>query len=87
MNNKYYLALRDCPIDEVTFKGNVLLRDILQGYIEVFGDDFIGLYDDPVEAQCDVFEDMIKRVELTGDIYYRTINHLEICLGMVMPNE
>lgn len=76
--NKYYLAIRGCKPIEVQFKTN-LTQSTIDSYIQAYGLDFIGLYEDYETAIKDIeldnyFFDSLASLDLID-----TINHLERC--------
>lgn len=77
--NKYYLAIRGCEPIPVIFKTN-LTQSKIDCYIQQYGLDFIGIYNN--ELEC---EQAIELDSYLFDDFYRhqdridTINHLERC--------
>lgn len=76
--NKYYLAIRGCEPIEVQFKTN-LTQSTIDSYIQAYGLDFIGLYEDYETAIKDIeldnyFFDSLASLDLID-----TINYLERC--------
>lgn len=77
--NKYYVAIRGCEPIPVVFKTN-LTQSKIDCYIQQYGLDFIGIYNNRLEC-----EQAIELDEYLFHDFYRhqdridTINHLERC--------
>lgn len=77
--NKYYLAIRGCKPIPVIFKTN-LTQSKIDCYIQQYGLDFIGIYNNILECK-----QAIELDEYLFHSFYRqqdlvdTINHLERC--------
>lgn len=75
--NTYYLAIRGCQPIPVQFKTNIT-QSTLDCYINQYGLDFIGLYEDYETAKDDIELDELFFNSISIDLI-DTINHLERC--------
>ena len=79
MNTRYLTIKYTKPIP-VNFKNNIDLFEVLNTYIDTYGDCFIGLfndYDEAIEAQKQWYELFGDR-DICKDL--NTIEHLDKCL-------
>lgn len=75
--NKYYLAIRGCEPIPVIFKTN-LTQSKIDCYIQQYGLDFIGLYEDYDSAKASLLINEYYFEDFKQDLV-DTINHLERC--------
>lgn len=77
--NKYYLAIRGCEPIPVIFKTN-LTQSKIDCYIQQYGLDFIGIYNNileckqAIELDSYLFDDFYRHQDIIDNI-----NHLERC--------
>ena len=75
--NKYYLAIRGCEPIPVIFKTN-LTQSKIDCYIQQYGLDFIGIYNNILECEQAIELDWYLFNDFNQNII-DTINHLERC--------
>ena len=77
--NTYYLAIKGCQPIQVQFKTN-LTQSTIDCYIQQYGLDFIGIYNNILECKQSIeldeylFHDFYRHQD-----HIDTINHLERC--------